>query len=140
MKNNPSSDQKFADKSRAVAQFYYALNQETEQSLTDAQKVAIEQAVDATGLVAKHRIDIRKTFPWFGKRYYFVLLSGLDRRASSRHGESRIWMYLIVSLITLLSVGCIALALLALYLLKSAMGIDLFDNFSLGIWDWFKSL
>ena len=62
MKNNPSSDQKFADKSRAVAQFYYALNQETEQSLTDAQKVAIEQAVDATGLVQNTALIFVKPF------------------------------------------------------------------------------
>ena len=30
------------------------------------------------------------------------------------------------------------LGLVVLYLIKSAMGIDLFPNFSLGIWSWFK--
>lgn len=35
---------------------------------------------------------------------------------------------------------CTGLGFLVLYLVKSAMGINLFDDFSLGIWDWFKSL
>jgi hypothetical protein len=30
--------------------------------------------------------------------------------------------------------------LLLLYLVKSALGIDLFDGYSFGIWHWFKSL
>ena len=29
--------------------------------------------------------------------------------------------------------------LLILYLIKSALGINLFENFSLGIWSWFKA-
>ena len=30
--------------------------------------------------------------------------------------------------------------LLVLYLIKSALGINLFEGFSLGIWGWFKDL
>jgi hypothetical protein len=29
---------------------------------------------------------------------------------------------------------------LALYILKSALGIDLFEGFSLGLWSWLKQL
>jgi hypothetical protein len=30
--------------------------------------------------------------------------------------------------------------LIVLYLIKSALGINLFEGFSLGLWDWLKSL
>jgi hypothetical protein len=40
---------------------------------------------------------------------------------------------------TLLTLS-LTLGLLVLYLFKSALGINLFAGFSLGIWDWFKTL
>ncbi|MGF1749680.1 hypothetical protein L4D74_13235 [Vibrio cionasavignyae] len=127
-------------KSRAVTQFYHVLDHDTQQDLTEEQKLAIEKAVDRVGLVAKHSLDVRKTFPWFGKRYYVVLLSGRDRRATSRQGESKWLVYATTALVTTLLLTGVLLALLALYLLKSALGIDIFEDFSLGIWDWFQSL
>ena len=33
---------------------------------------------------------------------------------------------------------CTLFGLLVLYLIKSALGINLFEDFSLGIWSWFK--
>ena len=137
---NKSSDSDEPDKSRAVTQFYRVLQQETQQSLSEEQKQAIEKAVNQVGLVAKHSVDIRKSFPWFGKRYYVVVLSGRDRRAAARQGESKWIVYATTALITTFVLAGGVLVFLALYLLKSALGIDLFENFSLGIWDWFQSL
>ncbi|MGF1744600.1 hypothetical protein [Vibrio minamisatsumaniensis] len=128
------------EKSRAVTQFYRVLQQETQESLSEEQKLAIEKAVNQVGLVAKHSVDIRKIFPWFGKRFYVVFLSGRDHRAAARQGESKWLAYLTTICLTMFVLTGVMLSLLALYLLKSALGIDLFKNFSLGIWDWFQSL
>lgn len=137
---NKNNDMDEPDKSRAVTQFYRVLQQETQQSLSEEQRQAIEKAVNQVGLVAKHSVDIRKSFPWFGKRYYVVLLSGRDRRTAERQGESKWIVYATTVLLTTFVLAGVMLALLALYLLKSALGIDLFESFSLGIWDWFQSL
>ncbi|WP_394139195.1 hypothetical protein [Vibrio chagasii] len=137
---NKNNDTDEPDKSRAVTQFYRVLQQETQQSLSEEQRQAIEKAVNQVGLVAKHSVDIRISFPWFGKRYYVVLLGGRDRRTAERQGESKWIVYATTVLLTTFVLAGGILALLALYLLKSALGIDLFENFSLGIWDWFQSL
>ena len=34
----------------------------------------------------------------------------------------------------------VLLVTLSLYLIKSAMGIDVFPHFSFGVWDWFKKV
>ncbi|ELP5728977.1 hypothetical protein QTV44_002232 [Vibrio vulnificus] len=131
-------DNKKANK--AVAQFYRTLDTEVAASLNAKQKREIEQAVLSLGLVAKHSVDVRKSLPWFGKRYYLVLLCGRDRRQQLRTEESKLANFLAVSFTVLFIFALIGLSSLALYLLKSALGIDIFEGFSLGIWDWFKNL
>ena len=41
---------------------------------------------------------------------------------------------------TLLITFSVLLGILVLYLIKSALGIDLIEGFSFGVWDWFKGL
>ncbi|NVC62474.1 hypothetical protein FC652_04950 [Vibrio sp. 05-20-BW147] len=125
---------------KAVAQFYHTLDTEVAASLNAKQKQEIELAVLSLGLVAKHSVDVRKSLPWFGKRYYLVLLCGRDRRQQLRSEESKLANFLAVSFTVLLILALVGLSSLALYLLKSALGIDIFENFSLGLWDWFKDL
>ena len=89
----------------------------------------------------KHSIDLRGTFkiPFYKWRFYYVLLLGKNHRNLSRKEMevSLISKAIIISLFifTLTSVG-----LLIIYLIKSALGIDLLPNYSLGIWTWFKGL
>ncbi len=124
---------------RVITQFYHTLDDDVASSLTDKQKREIESAVKSMGLVARHSIDIRETFPWFGRRFYFVLLCGRDRRQTIRE-RSAIGNLILTSVIMFGALAICLLALLALYLIKSALGIDIFKGFSLGIWDWFKGL
>ncbi|HBB24465.1 MAG TPA: 3-phosphoshikimate 1-carboxyvinyltransferase, partial [Pseudomonas sp.] len=42
------------------------------------------------------------------------------------------------ALATLFLLFSALVGLVILYLLKSALGINLFPDFSLGLWDWFK--
>ncbi len=124
---------------RVINNFYKTLDQEVAESLDDEQKQAIERAVKSMGLVARHSIDIRETFPWFGKRFYVVFLCGRDHRKLQR--ERSKFVHIVLTLLVLLGIVSICLlAILALYLIKSALGIDIFKGFSFGVWDWFKGL
>ncbi|WP_416307642.1 3-phosphoshikimate 1-carboxyvinyltransferase [Neptunicella sp. SCSIO 80796] len=108
------------------------------QSFSEKQLTCLKVAL-ASRQWGQHKIDLRGTFKWFHYRYYFVVLAGKNRRElSAREQELSQWIKaLIVGGFILFSW---ALGLLSLYLLKSALGINLFGDFSLGIWDWFKAL
>lgn len=93
----------------------------------------------ALGSGAKHTIDFRPVvkvplLPW---SFYLVLLVGKNRREMSAREQ----LVAARTLFTLLICGITILALfglLVLYLIKSALGIDIFDGFSFGIWTWFQ--
>ncbi len=86
-----------------------------------------------------HPVDLRWTISLWRKRYYFVFIAGVNRRPLSRCQKE-----LAMTAKVLMFSGLIAfltfLVLLVAYLLKSAAGINVFPEFSLGIWDWFKGV
>ncbi|WP_438864509.1 3-phosphoshikimate 1-carboxyvinyltransferase [Neptunicella sp.] len=107
-------------------------------SFSDKQLSCLKAAL-ASRQWGKHKIDVRGTLSWFSSRYYFVLLAGKNRRELSQReqGVSRFIKATFISAFILFSW---LFGLLSLYLLKSALGINLIDDFSFGIWDWFKTL
>ncbi|MBB3102346.1 3-phosphoshikimate 1-carboxyvinyltransferase [Azomonas macrocytogenes] len=107
-------------------------------SFTDEQLLALKIAFGARKW-GKHRIDLRGTVNLWQWRYYFVLLIGRNRRAPSRLQEE-LSLLAKAGMISLFLMFSVLIGLLTLYLIKSALGINLFPNFSLGIWDWFKTL
>lgn len=109
------------------------------ESFTDEQLFSIRNALGARSW-GNHRIDWRGTLavplvPW---RAYFVILAGRNRRQLSAR-EQHISTLMLTALIAGFLVLCALVGLLSLYLVKSALGIDLFPHFSLGIWSWFQS-
>ena len=90
-----------------------------------------------TGLPAL--LGKRKSVSIFNKRYFFVFLLGRDFRQQLR-SESPIALFIMTLLTSLGVMSLFSLAVITLYLIKSALGIDIFHNFSFGIWDWFKEL
>ncbi|CAM3953210.1 hypothetical protein VA7868_00486 [Vibrio aerogenes CECT 7868] len=116
------------------------MNPEVAASFDEEQRAEIERTVNIICLLSRHAIDVRKTIPWIGKRYYFVCLVGRDRRQHARGDKLKCIDILLAILIAIVILATVVLALLALYLIKSALGIDVFKNFSFGIWDWFQSL
>lgn len=88
-----------------------------------------------------HSVDARGTFkiPLFPWRYYYVLLFGRNYRELSRK-EKRISLITISAMATIFIIFSSFLGLLIIYLIKSAMGIDLIPGYSLGIWGWFQGL
>lgn len=85
----------------------------------------------------RHSVDLRGTLPLGRSRFYFVLLAGRNRRDAARW-EQELTLAAKAFGIALFLAFCGVVGLVALYLLKSALGIDIFPNYSLGLWSWFQ--
>lgn len=109
---------------------------EVKESFTEVQLSNLKIALAARSW-GKHAIDFRSTVSFFSHRYYYVFLAGRNRRELTR-SEKRMGMIIQSVLLTIFVSFCTLLGLLVLYLAKSALGIDMFPDFSLGIWSWFK--
>ena len=108
-------------------------------SFTDQQLLHLKTAIGSRNW-GRHSVDLRGTltFPFIRWRYYYVFLLGRNRRSLSDR-ERQLSLLMTACILLGVILVSIAMGLLALYLLKSAAGIDLFPGFSLGIWDWFKT-
>lgn len=109
-------------------------------SFNDEQLTHLMTAIGARNW-GRHRIDKRGTFkiPFYKWRFYYVILFGKNHRELSRN-EQQLSLLTLAIMTTLLISFSTFIGLIILYLIKSALGIDLFPNFSLGLWSWFKSL
>lgn len=124
---------------RVLDRFYSSMDPKIAQTLTAEQKESIEQSLLTTTLVSRHPVDIRRSFSFLRRRYFLVFLLGHDHRKSARE-TSTVGRVVSTIGITLGIVFCILSVLLMLYMIKSALGIDVFKNFHVGIWDWFLKL
>lgn len=112
------------------------LPEEVYQTFNQTQLDALSKAFGAPG---KHTLDWRPVvkiplLPW---SFYLVFLLGKNRRAlsaSEQRVAARALIGIFVGAITLLC----AVGLIVLYLLKSALGIDLIEGYHLGLWFWFE--
>lgn len=91
----------------------------------------------ATRSWGRHKVDLRGTFSLWSNQYYFVLVGGRNKRNLSR-AQRNLSMAAKAGAITLFLFVSVLLGLVVLYLIKSALGINLLPNHSLGLWDWFK--
>ncbi|GLR71797.1 hypothetical protein GCM10007852_27050 [Agaribacter marinus] len=125
---------------QAVKNILQRMPKEIAESFSEEQLAHLHTALGARSW-KKHSIDIRSTFsiPLSPTSIYYVFLVGKNHREMSRREQriSALTSALIISLFVLFSM---LVGLLTLYLLKSWLGINLFEDFSLGIWDWFKGL
>ncbi|MDC7715697.1 hypothetical protein PQU95_00495 [Vogesella sp. DC21W] len=110
--------------------------QDVADTFTEAQLASLRLALGARSW-GRHAVDIRGTVVFWRWRYYYVFLLGRNRRELTRREKQLSLLLQAVFLSVLLLVSTL-LGLLVLYLVKSALGIDLFPGFSLGIWSWFK--
>jgi hypothetical protein len=84
-----------------------------------------------------HALDARWTLKWWRWQYYFVFLAGRNRRVLTDR-EQRIQRLAMAGALTVFLLFATAVGVLVLYLVKSALGIDLIPGYSFGVWDWFK--
>ncbi len=103
------------------------------------QVAAFRKALVAQAQNRSNVFDLRFTIPLFFRKYYFVLQLGRDRRRSTDAREKDrigntpqpIKTALKASAVSLVFFGFGLLIFTALYLLKSALGIDIFPDFHL---------
>lgn len=106
------------------------------ESFTDQQLEGLRSAF-ATRSWGRHKIDWRGTFSLWSNQYYFVLVGGRNKRNLSR-AQRNLSLAAKAGVITLFLFFSMLVGLVVLYLIKSALGINLLPNYSLGLWDWFK--
>lgn len=122
--------------SHTIRRLLDRMPQEVADSFTDEQLIALNQSLGGRSW-AKHKLDLRGTVKLWRSSYYFVFLAGRNARKLSRL-EQQLSRFTLALIMTLVLLFCICIGLLSAYLLKSALGINLFEDFSLGIWSWFK--
>jgi hypothetical protein len=109
---------------------------EVRSSFTEEQLLAIRKALIQQSSSGRHRIAIRLTLPLFFRKYYFAFFFGRDRRRRTVDSEnSRIQKTpklirntIVISFLTIFTLGFVLAVLAALYLLKYALGIDIFPD------------
>ena len=109
------------------------------QSFSTQQLLGLRDAIGTRG-GRIHSIDVRPTlkFPYLPWSFYVVFLVGRNRRTLTPQEKYTAALVLLAFVMSFV-LGMALLAVLALYLLKSALGINVFEGYSLGIWDWFKN-
>lgn len=125
-------------KDPAVQNLLNRMPKKIQDTFTDEQLVQLKIAIGARQW-GNHAIDCRGVLGFFKYRYYFVFLAGRNRRNLSKE-EKRLASLLQTIVVTIFAMIFFVIALIILYLIKSALGINLLDDYSFGIWDWFKSL
>lgn len=121
----------------AIQKLLERMPAEVQQSFTEAQLSYLRVALGARQW-GKHKLDVRGTLGLGSWRYYYVLVAGRNKRSEYRQQKASLLIKAVF--LSILLVVSTVLGLLVLYLLKSALGIDLFADFSLGIWGWFQTL
>lgn len=121
---------------KALKKALHAMPEAVQDSFSNEQLEAIKDVLEATTW-KKHSLDLRSSISFFSYHYYYVLIAGRDQRTMGRE-EIRFKRLMYLTFFTLFITFSTLFGLLVIYLIKSAMGIDIFPNFSLGIWTWFK--
>jgi len=107
-------------------------------TFTDDQLAHLKIAIGARQW-GNHAVDCRGVIKLFKYRYYYVVLAGRNKRELSAKEQriAKLGQALVLSVVLSLSV---LFMLLITYLVKSALGIDIFEGYSFGVWGWFKGL
>lgn len=108
-------------------------------SFSTEQLFGLREAIGVRG-GRLHSLDVRSTLklPFLPFSFYMVFLMGKNRRALSDQ-ERYMAAISLVFFLMLMGFGALAVFFIFLYLAKSALGINLFSDHSIGLWDWFKS-
>ncbi len=109
-----------------LEKFFSRIPSATAATFTPAQLAAIRMAFGARSW-GSHAIDIRKSFPFFRRRLYFVLLIGGERRTAARlRAEGELFGTFGNAIVTLVFIALlIAPLIVGFYLLKTVAGVDL---------------
>lgn len=121
----------------AVQRLLERMPEDVAASFTEPQLAHLRVALGARQW-GKHAVDLRGTLGLGRWRYYYVVLAGRNSRSDGRQGQLSLW--LTSALLSVVLIAAFGFILVVLYLLKSALGIDVFADYSFGVWDWFVHL
>jgi len=128
-----------ADKNSKVNQLLSGMEKSVAETFTYKQRKALQKSM-TTQDWRTHNVDFRPTLalPFLPWSFYIVFLIGVNRRGllPAERFVAFTMFLLVLFFMGLFIFGCV---FVLIYLLKSWLGIDLFPNESLGIWDKFKS-
>ena len=125
-------------KDPAIQSLLKRMPENVQSSFSDDQLAHLKVAIGARQW-GKHAIDCRGVIKFFKYRYYFVLLAGRNRRELSEQEQKLAALSQLIT-ISIFCLFVITVLLLVVYLIKSALGIDIFSNYSFGVWSWFRGL
>ena len=130
---------KKSDENSKVNQLLSGMEKSVAESFTYQQRKALRKSINTQDW-RSHNADFRPTLalPFLPWSFYVVFLVGVNRRGllPAERFIAFTMFLLAIFVFGLILVGCL---FVLIYLLKSWLGIDLFPNESLGIWDKFKS-
>ena len=105
-------------------------------SFSDEQLLALKIALGGRTW-GTHAVDARWTLKWWRWQYYFVFLAGRNRRVLSDRERKIQRLSMAIFLTGFLLISALV-GIFVLYIVKSALGIDLIPGYSFGVWDWFQ--
>lgn len=125
-----------------LERFFARVPKDIAASFNDDQLLAIKQAF-AESASRSHALDLRLSLPFLFSRFYFVVIAGPERRSKANRVRRLPRRRITRFANTAFTVAVLVLTLLALigsvYVLKSAFGIDLLPDTSLGLWTEIKT-
>lgn len=104
------------------------IDQDVAASFTPEQRRAIK-LMFASRASRRHSLDIRRSVSIFGKRFYIVLLGGVERRDKERLRREGMVSGMLDAIASL--IGIVALLIpvgILLYFIKSGLGIDIISE------------
>ncbi|WP_440905379.1 3-phosphoshikimate 1-carboxyvinyltransferase [Catenovulum sp. SX2] len=134
--SEPNQKTVSVEQSPEIKRLFQRIPANVAKSFTPEQIIHLKSAINNRG--GEHSIDVRGTVSLFKWRYYYVVLIGKNKRTLST-AELRMAKLINTIFLTGLITFILLISLLTIYIIKSALGINVFEHFSLGIWDWFKS-
>jgi hypothetical protein len=119
--NSPSA---YIENNAVLTRIFARLPEHLRASFTQEQLIALAAAT--YDKPTEHALAIRKTVPWFGKRYYLAFFFGRDRRSKPSSGEAfvqsglrRGWKHYVIMALLFAS------AMIGLYVTVTAFGITM---------------
>jgi hypothetical protein len=86
METDPLSVANSTDKPAPLGKFFDRLPEWVIDTLTPEQKEAIHLAAEEPAW-RRSAVDIRLTVPFFGRKYYFTIVGGAEKRSDERRAE-----------------------------------------------------
>ncbi len=129
--NKPSDDP-------ALQRLFKGMDPAVAASFTDVQLTGLRDAIRMRGWKG-HSIDFRPTMviPFLPWSFYLVFLVGRNRRHITR-SEATVAALSFLLVFAIGGMAMLGLLLIILYVIKSALGIDIIPEASMGIWDELK--